>query len=207
MAQLDLFLPSVLTEAAQCPEPVAIHAIRQSLIHLCDKALVWQEQVDSFTTVADESVYDIDAPQGGRVATIVRVRVDERYIGAENPDRVLGMWNHRLRSRPCSYYSVEPEQVTFFPTPDAAYEVHMTVAFAPKRNALTVPDYLYEQYEETIKHGALGRVFSQPSQPWTNAQLALSHYKLFHHLVDVARAEMQKGRVRSNLMVASRPFA
>lgn len=209
MATIDSFLPLVMIEVPQCPEPVATAAIRSALIQLCDEALIWQEVVDPFVTEDGEAEYDIDAPSGARTSTIIRVELDGRHIAPKNEDR-LAMRSYDFLSRkhkPVSYYQPNPDVIRFYPVPDGQYTVNMTLSYAPKRTGNSVPDYIFEQYLEVVKCGALFRLMTQPAKPWTQPNLGMKYGQMFSYGIDSARTEINKGRTRANLLVTQRPFA
>lgn len=207
MASLDRFMPTILVEVPQCPEPVATLAMRDTLIAFCDEALVWRETVRDLETEIGVPDYELEVPSGARVATVIRVRLEGRALTPGTPDQLLADTYGDDSGRPHYYFSLEPEILTFFKTPDNVYKFETTVAYAPKRNGNQVPDYIYEQYAETIKYGTLARLLTQPAKPYTDPQLGMKYGQMYAHLTDVARVEVNKGRVRANLRVVPRPFA
>lgn len=207
---LEAFLPHILVDVPECPEPVALNAIRSALIELCDTALVWRENLDPLALTPGEAVYDLDTPPQSRVATIIDVTseqtrrimpVDREWLFRFDP-----LWAQRS-GRVQWYLQPDPETVQFVRVPDEPQTLFIHCAFAPSRAGTTVPSYLFEQYLETVRYGAWARLMAQPAKPWSNAQLAMVHGRMFAAAITDNQVEVTKGRVRSSTTVQSRPFA
>lgn len=208
MASLEQFLPDVLLEVPQCPEPVALASIRNAAIDLCERALVWREKSDVQLTERGRKDYDIDLPNGARVATVIDVRVDDRPIHPTTLERIDTMdYGSERLSRPDCYYQLESDILLLHRTPDDEYPLDMTVAFAPKRNGNVLPDYIFEEHYETIRYGALHRLLSQMSKPWSDDASSMRYGQFFKYRLTEARVDATKSRVRSDLTVTPKPFA
>lgn len=207
---LDAFVPQVVVELPECPEPVAVSEVRNAIISLCDEALVWQEDLDPLVLIPGQSQYDLDTPAAARTATILDVYSNQvRKITPVTREwlfRFDPLWNQRLGTVSW-YYQPDPDTIQFIRVPDSDISVYIHCAFAPTRTGNQVPAYIFEQYLETIKYGAWGRLMSQPMKPWTNPKLAADYLRLFGAGVEAARVEVTKGRVRSDTTIQMKPFA
>lgn len=207
---LDVFLPHILSDVPDCPEPVAFNAIRSALIDLCDTALVWREAIEPIRLVPGEAVYDIDTPGQARVATIIDVvGYDSRVIMPTDREwlfRFDPLWESRS-GRVNWYTQPDPETIRFVRVPERSENIIVHCAFAPSRTGVTVPAYLYEQNLEAVRYGALARLMAQPSKAWSNLKVAGDYARWAKAAICNSRIEVTKGRVRSSTTVQSRPFA
>jgi len=77
----------------------------------------------------------------------------------------------------------------------------LRVALKPTRSATTIDDLIYEEYAETIGHGAITRLALSPNKPYSNAQLAAARNALYTAGLNVARQRAQDGYVRASKQV------
>lgn len=207
---LDTFLPQILVEVPECPEPVAINAIRSAIIELCDTALVWREDVEPFTLTPGQAVYDIDTPPQARVSTIIDIVTDDtRKLMAVDREwlfRFDPLWAQREGSVNW-YLQPDPETIQFVRVPYEEETIFMHCAYSPTRAGNSVPGYIFEQYLDAVRYGAWQRLMAQPSKPWTNLKVAGDYARWFSAAVSKYRIEVTKGRVRTNSTVQPRPFA
>jgi hypothetical protein len=206
----DTFAPQVVIDLPECPDPVVINEVRNAVIELCDRGLVWREDVDPLTLIPGEAVYDVDTPSQARVATIIDVvSENSRKIYPVDQEQLIRFdpqWRVR-EGDVSSYFQPDPETIRFVRVPSEKEVVYINAAFTPTRSGSVVPAYIYEQYLEVIKYGAWMRLMAMPSKTWSNPQMAMTYGKLFSAGVLSARAEATKGRVRSNTTVQPKPFA
>lgn len=210
VVSLDTFAPQVVIDLPECPEPIVLTEVRNAIIELCDRGLVWREDIDPLTLVPGEAVYDVDTPSQARVATIIDVASENsRKINPVDQDQLIRFdpqW--RVREGDVAWYlQPDPETIRFVRVPSEKEVVYINAAFAPTRNGSIVPAYIYEQYLEVIKYGAWMRLMAMPSKAWSNPRMAMDYGKLFSAGILTARAEATKGRVRANLTVQPKPFA
>jgi hypothetical protein len=207
---LEAFVPQVIIELPQCPEPVALAEIRNAVIELCDRALVWREDIDPLTLELGEAVYDLDTPPQARVATVMDIATDDNRMLMPVDQEWLIRFDPSWRTRTGRvdwFTQPDSETLRVIRVPEDPLTLFITCAFAPTRNGNLIPSYVFEQYLEVIKYGAWARLMVQPSKPWTNLQLAMRYGQLFSAGMTTARVEATKGRVRTNTTVVMKPFA
>lgn len=211
MATLSAFYPYVLPDVMGCPEMTADVAIRGALIEFCEKSHVLQRDLDPVTVVRGIVDYDLDPPANQLVARIMRVWYKDRELTATAPDNInnaevyntLFTGADKERSEPRIYLQKDERTFTIYPIPQDTVANGLTIraALKPTRAAEEVDDVLFEDYAETIAHGAKYRLLSMASKPWTNGPAASAALTMFNSGINVARQRASRGHTRADLRV------
>lgn len=216
MKNYDVFYPEVLPEVPGCPAPLALQAIRNTVIEFCEKSLIHQVTLDPITLVANVTDYDLQAASNQqRVQKIMRVWFKGAEIGPVAPDDVAAPDVYLEASIPGytatkgpaqGYTQKEMGTVTFLPIPDQRYinAITMRVALVPTRSSTQFEDFLFEQWGEFIACGAKARLMLNPGKPYTNSEAAVVNQGRYMTALNDARQRAIRGNVRSDLMVRMR---
>lgn len=114
-------------------------------------------------------------------------------------------WNPNARADKPRRYAYVPEgQVAFYPTPDAAYDVTLTLVLQPKVGVVELPEELLVKYDQVIEAGAMAflyglRDFADPVQAQINA-------RMFQAGIGNARADEQREYNSGTNFIRRRPF-
>lgn len=84
------------------------------------------------------------------------------------------------------------------PKTDEVYRatVALTVADPTQRDGyVSFPKWVLDKYRAVILDGLLGKMFSQPSKPFTNTQMAVYHLRKFKAGISDGRVECQRNNV------------
>jgi len=214
MSAYEDFFPYILTEVAGVPEPVAVMAIRNTCIEFCEKSLVLTRDHDPVTLVEGKTDYDLEPPGGYIVVKVMRAWLETREITPAAPDFVTdpAVYNRLFSSYqsapnlPQTYLQKTERTITVWPVPDKRYRNGLTlrVALKPTRSSNEIEDVVFEDYAETIAHGALYRLMSSVGKPYTNLEMAAVHKSLFEQGLNVARNRATHGNTRVDLRVKLR---
>lgn len=209
MSQVEYsaFLPEVLPYVRDCPEFVAINAIRNACIEFCEKSTWWRTSLDPITLVADQSEYDLDVEVGSAIAAIISAHLGQQplKLGTEEllVETIGPDW--RTRGGPVRYVVHDADfdtiRVALVPTfvPEETLRLH--VALRPIKSSVRVPKELYERWSETIGFGARARLHDTPGQPYSNPEAAREYRKWFESGYGNATIQANRGRSRAPLMV------
>jgi hypothetical protein len=112
-------------------------------------------------------------------------------------------------SEPRSMTQLTPDQYIVLPLPDDAvpYSLRLIYALKPKRTATGIPQYLFDELEDTLFHGALQELLVLPNESWRDLELASYHAKQYLSCVTERRARANLGNMRGTMTVQMRPFA
>jgi hypothetical protein len=111
-------------------------------------------------------------------------------------------------STPQSICQVNPDKYIILPLPDgqATYRCRMFVALKPKRNASAMDEFIMDELEEVIMHGALQHLLVLPNQAWSDRELAAYHAKQYVYQTSERRARANLGNVRGTMRARMQPF-
>ena len=112
-------------------------------------------------------------------------------------------------SEPRAITQLTPDQFIVLPLPDDAdtYTLRLLYALKPKRSATGMPQYLFDDLEDAIFHGALQELLVLPNEGWKDRELAAYHAKQYLSHVTERRARANMGNMRGTMAVKMRPFA
>ena len=111
-------------------------------------------------------------------------------------------------SDPRIFTQITPDQFIVLPSPsdDKPFSLRLVYALKPKRDAEGMPEYMFNELEDTIYHGALQELMVVPNQPWKDLELAAYHAKQYTYNVTERRARANLGNMRGVMHVQMRPF-
>lgn len=202
-SSLDLFLPDILPNVNGCPDALARNAVLNALREFFDRTLAWRVMLDPITVTIGISNYDIDVPSGSALSQVLEFYYDGEKVEPTTRTDVAAqdaLW----RSNPGPIQGWYTENVTtlvLLPEPDFTKSngVELYVALKPSKDATTVDDWILNEYDEDIAHGALARLCAVPEKFWTNGKLAEYHQEKFNTAIASTAAKAAKGRTRAAL--------
>ena len=206
----DNFLPEVLPYVPECPEPVAINAIRNAVIEFCTKSmwLVSEQTIDLFALQRD---YQLSLPietELLRVQDAWYNHISLKPAGEEDLKRLYGLDWRVLEGRPAYYTQLLPDTLRMCPMPimDETGAVDLIVALRPIRVSTSCDVTLYDRWLEGVACGAKARLMMLPQQSYSDTQAALTNKALFNTAIGEARIERNRGMTRATLRVRPPKF-
>lgn len=111
-------------------------------------------------------------------------------------------------SEPRAMTQLTPDQYVLLPLPDDddPYRLRLVYALKPKRTAEGMPQYLFDEIEDVLFHGALQELLVLPNGAWGDRELAAYHAKQYLSHVTERRARANLGNMRGTMAVQMRPF-
>jgi hypothetical protein len=136
--------------------------------------------------------YAFAPPAGAVVDAIIQAEFNGRKIGSSiaEADKQMASWRNQTGMP--EYILGSGTSLMLAPVPGASGILTMTVALKPAPGASGIEDFLFDEYRETIIHGALARLMLSPKKPYTNVQLAQYHDQQF--TIRMADAGMRAAR-------------
>jgi hypothetical protein len=203
----DQFFPEVLPYVRDCPEFVAINAIRNACIEFCDKSLYWREVLNPITLVVGQSTYPLDpVSNGATVAQIVSASIGISSLMSGNEEKLSQTIGADWRSRigPVAYFVQDDlDNVVLAQVPDGSQSdpLIITAAIRPERTATKVDKELFDRYAEIIGFGARARLHDTPGQPYSDDTAAKKFRMWFESGYGEAKIAANRARGRGPLMV------
>jgi hypothetical protein len=214
MVSYDAFLPRVLIDAYGCPEIVATQAIRDAVIEFCSRSNFIQRDHDPITVVTGISDYDLEPPAGQLVVKILKCWFKMTELSPIAPDFVNSpaFYNSSIPdnapsiSTPLSFTQKDERTFSIYPSSKdtVANGLTLRISLKPTRSSTTCEDSIFEDYAETIAHGALARLLVSPGKAYMNVAAAGMHGAAFNTGINDARQRASRGHVRSGMQVRMR---
>lgn len=197
------FYPHVQPHVPGCPEVTIDYHLQTAAENLCKRAEIWRDTLGPEITVAGVAEYKVSTFGQSRLENIPALYLDGAKLHrvtdlyhTESPDHPQG--------KPLRFSVYGDETVKFFPTPDKEYTFQGTMVLTPSAGASGVPDFVYEDHQQTVTYGALATLMAVPHKEWSDAERADYYHSKFWRCVDDAKGRDTR---RSNLTVAMRPLA
>lgn len=208
------FFENVIPYVPGCPAITAEVAIKNTVIDFCEKSLILQRDHDPVSVVANQADYDLDPPKGYVVVKIMQAWFESNPIHATTYDYITdpthlnaGFPSAKLRvGTPTHLLQKDERTFALVPAPEKniANAITLRVALKPSRSSSGVEDVIWEDYAETIAHGAKARLMMTAGVPYSNPQAATTGAVLYQQGLNVARQRAAHGYSRGNLQVKMR---
>jgi len=196
------FLTEVMPYVRECPEIVAVNALRNAMIEFCDKSMLWQYEVDPIDVVAGTTEYTLALPPGTGIARIMDLFHNGHRLQPRSETELASLYVDDWRSQqgePCYYTQRWPNVVILCPAPSTSIlsGLDLIVALRPTRAGIAVDDFLFERWAEEIAFGARARIMAISGQPYTD-QVQASYYRAqFESAIGKAKIELNRGLTRA----------
>jgi hypothetical protein len=210
--QVPLFnlLPGVSEYAYNKPVATDVHAVFEAVVNkrplerlTMEKAIeLYPQWADLFSGVNPQTVWLANPGNQFNINPYDGVQYNEGD-GVVFPDEALDG-----ASTPQSITQVNPDRYVILPLPDdqATYQMRMFVALKPKRSASAMDEFIMDELEEVIMHGALQHLLVLPNQAWSDRELAAYHAKQYVYQTSERRARANLGNVRGTMRARMQPF-
>jgi len=207
------FLDYVLPHVPGCTNEMALLEIKNTIIDFCEKSLVLQADQEPVTVIGGINDYDLEPPRERLVVKIMKAWYKGVELTPTAPDEVRtpSIYNQNSgyvvnRGDPNFYIQKDLRTYSLYPIPKetARLALTMRVALKPTRSATTIDDFIFEEYAETIGHGAIARLALSQGKPYSDLKLASARNGMYLTGVNVARDRAQKGYVRASRHVKIR---
>ena len=206
MATWKDFHEFVLPNVQGCPVGMINSAIRAACIEFCEKSLLWQQESSKADIVAGESRYGFASPVGARVSQPTFVSIDDVPLvqtNLQDLDDLNPSWRTLTMKTPTHYFMDTESSIRLVGTPEvdipASLEVH--VALKPSRMSDNCPDFILEDWADTIASGALTRLHAMVGRVWSEKELVNYHQKQFRSGISRAKVKAFKSRQRTSKFV------
>ncbi len=185
MAAYESLLPEIIPMVPGCPDTFIENSIRSAIIELCEKAAVYQQELDPITTVANIYEYDFEPPSQTSVHKILWVTHDGKDL---EPISTSLIEQRRPDWRKSDYYGkpeyyIKQSQSLFWlvpvPSETKVSSTIMRAQLKPTHASTACNTEVMDDYRDTIVNGALFRLLRTPSKEWTDYNGAQVYASMF----------------------------
>lgn len=202
---LSVFMPLVLPEVKGAPRVLVQKQILEAAIEWCIRTKTWTETQDTYAVGSSVADYVFETPANAVVHQIMSATLDGQELDAHSrewcDDNFPGWRDGGQTGMPRAVTQYDHECFYLVPAPTNAMELVLEVAYKPKKTATTLPDFMYQEYEEPISFGALARLHAMRGQAWTDLKQAGLRATQFTAAVDMANSQQARGYGRAALRV------
>lgn len=187
MTALTAWLPHV--QLPQCPQIVAIDAIRQAARDFCERTFAWHYTQDPVSIYPNEPEYELEPPAGAEVVRVLQAWLSDVPIPVRSTtelDRVYrtGSWM-TAKGSPRHVVNLSRRVARLVPIPEERVTsgLRLRIAIKPDITATEICDEVFEQHRDAIAAGARARLQLMPSQPFSDAKQGAVDRALFEGAV------------------------
>ena len=179
----ESLLPEILPMVIGCPDNLIINSIRRAVIELCEKAGVYQKELDPINTVSGTYEYDLEPPTGTVVHKILWVT----HKGEALEPLTTSLFEERQPkwrddSGTTKYFVKQGQQfVWLVPVPDTTLtsSTILRAELRPKDTSTACDSEVMSDYRDQILNGTLFRLLRVPGRDWTDFASAQVYASLF----------------------------
>lgn len=200
-------------------------AVRHACRKFCKETWLWKYTLGLIDVVADTSEYTLTIPEALYAELIAIPEDGVRYKedGADEDsfcklictseadlDNTYPGWRYDTGPQPSRFYVDNIDKhLHLYPEPeDASTEgLEVSVILMPARTAISVPDFLYDDYELIIESGALEDLFNRKQRSYYDPQEAIRHGGIFKSGYNDAKMKRFTGATNKQMTVKMRFFA
>lgn len=212
------FLSEVMPYVENCPLPVAKNHIKNAAIEFCQRTALWHHEFDQINVTANIHTYELHTELD---TDEVISSIDYAYLTEDSGETHLNVttedtlknnikvWRTLTATKPNSIMMIDTENCRLYPIPeeDISNSLVVGVIMKPSRDSAGVPDWIFEQWAETIAHGAKARLMGMKGRNWYAPEEGADEQTDFDRGVTDATIRANKGHSRQNLQVQMRPLA
>lgn len=211
MVSYDDFLNEVLPYVIDCPDTVAVNAIKNACIEFCELSHWLRHTTEPMDVEAGESEYKLGCGQNMTVEMVLSATYGRRPLKAMTPDQLASRYGadwRRLEGEPRGFVQVAPDTVILTPTPNKTVESVWVaeLCLKPTRKSTHVSASIHEHWAEIIGFGARARLYETPNQPYSDPAEGLRYRARFRAACREVRTKTHAGVGRAELRARMRTF-
>ena len=168
MIDIDQFQRRVSHVARGCPTAVLRDAILQAAEDFCERTWLWKDYL-TLEAVEGQVEYALQPPRSADILAVAEVAVDGVRAEFTTPDRAT---------------------IRFWAAPQAGLEIKALAVLKPSRTAKTLPDFLWDEWQDAIAAGARYKLLDMAGSDWFSPQLS-DKYRLEFERLWVPRARVE----------------
>ena len=211
MANISSWLVGVSARVPGATKDDIDNAVRAVIREFCDKSLLYVRQLTAINIVAGTGSYTLTAPTDCAIVTVERVEVSSQYIDPTSMDlldRSTENWRQYESNLPSSY-TVDAEKILMFketPTENITGGLVVWAALKPTPTTSTIPEFIYDDWYETILNGTVSYLLRMPNKSWSSLEGSEYFGNMYDGYLSTAKGKKYTGKTKVSIRVQSPPF-
>jgi len=199
----ETLLSELIPFVPEAPDLIIIRNIRAALIELCEKASIYQKELDPISSVKGEFEYELDVPAGTTLHEILWVTHDGHDLEPISPT-LLEQRKPKWRTTevgesgtPEFYLKFNASTIYVVPAPSntTADSIRVRAILKPTHTATSCDAEVMNDYRDAIVNGAAFRLLRTPGHSFTDFNAAQVYGTLFIDQLQDAKERARYGDV------------
>lgn len=191
----DDVINEVQFEITEAPYDSIVLFVQRAVCDFCEISHYWQEEIGPLMPQLGADAYDIDAPRGSSIVSVLHVSTADNELYRSQDESV----HYR-------FWQSSSGSIEFYPIDElAGKSISIIGALKPEidGNNFKFSETILRDYRDAIVAGAKAKLYLIPRKPWTDLNLAQVNSGLFQEKAN--EALRAKGRGFSKLPDRSIP--
>jgi hypothetical protein len=225
VVNLTDWIPNVQKQISSIAIPNVQDSVRNACRKFCEETWIWKNTLALIDILADTAEYTLTIPTAlhAELEAVPRDGVRYKTNGADETtfynlictseddlDSMYPGWRYETHPTPSRFYVDNIDKhLHLYPKPEDASTdgLEVSVILTPDRTTLTVPDFLYDDYELIIEAGALEDLMSRKNTPYYDLQEAGRYGNIFRLGYNDAKMKRFTGPTNKPMQIKMGYFA
>ena len=193
----ESLIPEIIPIVPSCPDSLIHQHIRSTVIDLCERASVYQKELDPITTTSSIYEYDFDAPSGTVVHKIIWAIHDGNVLEPVTSGLLEQRESDWRNNTGTPEYILKQNQETFWivPVPSVSKTegLILRVALKPTHTSTSCDSTVMSDNRDVIVNGTLTRLLRIPAKDWSDLNAAGIYGTMYAENVATAEKRARLG--------------
>ena len=212
MANISSWLADVSSRVPGATKLEIDSAVRSVIREFCSKTLLYIRQLTPIDIVDGTGTYTLTAPTGYAIVGVERVEINGQYLDPTSLDllnRSPENWQTDESSQPLEYMVDAEKVLRLKQIPDTSYTSGLVVwaNLKPTPTGDTIPDFIYDDWYETIMNGAVSFLLRMPNKVWTSIDGSEYYNGIYDGYLSEAKNKKFTGKAKVSIRVQAQPFS
>lgn len=212
MGNISSFLAEVSARVPGANKTEIDSAVRSTVRDFCSRTLLYIRQLTAINIVAAIGTYTLVAPTDCSIVGVERVEVNGEFVSPTSLDllnRSPENWQTDTTNQPVNYMVDAEKVLRFKEIPDTSYTAGLVVWVSLKPTATTsvVPDFILDDWYDTIVNGAVSYLLRIPGKSWSTIEGSEYYNTLYDGTLTEAKGKKFTGKAKVSIRTQSAPFA
>jgi len=212
MGNISSFLADTSTRVPGASKTEIDSAVRSVIRDFCSRTLLYIRQLTAIDIVSAVGTYTLVAPTNCSIVGVERVEVNGEFVSPTSLDllnRSPENWQTDTSNQPINYMVDAEKVLRFKEIPDTSYTGGLVVwvTLKPTASTSTIPDFIVDDWYETIVNGAVSYLLRIPGKSWSSIEGSEYYNTLYDGTLSEAKGKKFTGKAKVSIRTQSAPFS